>query len=166
MVIYDNKPDANSYTQIQSFIAELVQNRNIAIGIGELDKTIESLKTHKEIIVTYLNMLNALKSKINFGRDDYSLQIEFSWKDVLKDDFYNSYNVNFEYYSVLFNLGVLYHNLGKYSKGATEDSKLKEGIKYFQYAAWVFDKIKQELPTSLPVKEASFDLSTTYLSYV
>lgn len=135
-------------------------------GLTDLDKGIDSLKTHRDTIVTYLSMLNSLKTKINFGKDEYSLQIEFGWKDTLKDDFYFSYNVNIEYYSAMFNLAVLYKHLGKQHFGLTEDVKLKEGIKYFQNAAWLFDKIKNELPTFIPAKEIQPDLSANYLSYV
>lgn len=126
----------------------------------------ESLKSYKETVVNYLNMLNQLKTKINFGSDNYSLQIEFTWKDTLKNDFYSSYNVNLEYYSALFNLAVLYKQMGKTYFGSTEDVKLKEGIKYLQYAAFIFDKIKNELPTFVTAKEIQPDLSANFLSYV
>lgn len=136
------------------------------IGLPDLDKNLDKLKLHKDTIITYLNMLSLLKSKINFGKDEYSLAVEFSWKDVLKNENYNSYNVNLEYYSALFNLGVLYNLMGKFFIGANDDAKLKEGIKYFQYAAWVFDKVKQEIPGFVPSKEIQPDLSANYLSYV
>jgi hypothetical protein len=135
------------------------------IGLSELAKTLESMKSYKETIITYLNMLNALKSKINFGKDEYSLKIEFGWKDVLKNEFYYSYNVNMDYYSALFNLAVLYNLMGTFYIGNDDDTKLKEGIKYFQHAAWVFDKIKQEFGANIPVKEIQPDMSENYLSY-
>lgn len=111
-------------------------------------------------------MLFALKSKINFGRDEYSMQLEFGWKDVLRNDFYYSYNINFEYFSVYFNLGILFVLMGKLLSKSTDDAKLREGIKYFQTAAWIFDNIKQEIPICIPAKETPPDLSSNYLSYV
>jgi hypothetical protein len=131
-----------------------------------MDQTLDSLKSHKTTTTDYLIMLNQLKSKINFGNDTYSLQIEFTWKDSLKNDNHTSYNVNLEYYSAMFNLAVIYRQIGKCYFGANEDGKLKEGIKSFQYAAWLFDKIKNEIPSFIPVKEINPDLSSTFLSYV
>lgn len=132
-----------------------------------MDKTFDALKAHKETIVTYLNMLNSLKSKINFGKDDYSLKIEFAWKDTLKNDFFCSYNVNLEYYSVLFNLGICYNLIANQVDPQTdEEAKIKEAIKYYQYSAWIFDKVKNEIPTFIPVKEVQPDMSQNYLTYV
>jgi hypothetical protein len=132
-----------------------------------MDKTNESLKKIKENLVTYLNMLNTLRSKINFGKDNYSVAIEFGWKDVLKNDHYYSYNVNLEYFSNLFNLAVCYNLLGtSVSTKVDDDNLLKEGIKNYQYSAWLFDKIKNEVPTCIPLKETQPDLSVNYLTYV
>jgi hypothetical protein len=135
--------------------------------IQDMEKTYESLKKSRDNIVTYINMLNVLRSKINFGKDNYSLAIEFGWKDTLKNDFYYSYNVNLEYFSLLFNLAVCYNLLGNCLSSKTDDDGLlKEGIKYYQYSAWLFDKIKNEVPTFIPTKEIQPDLSVNYLTYV
>ncbi len=131
-----------------------------------MDKSLEKLKSYKETVVIYLNMLYALKSKINFGRDEYCMQLEFGWKDVLRNDFYYSYNINFEYYSAYFNLAILFVLMGKLQSKSTDDAKLREGIKHFQTAAWIFDNIKQEIPVCIPAKETPPDLSSNYLSYV
>lgn len=111
-------------------------------------------------------MLYSLKSKINFGKGEYCLQLEFSWKDVLRNDYSTSYNINFEYYSAYFNLAMLYVQMGKLLAKTTDDIKLKEGIKHFQTAAWIFDHIKQEIPVSIPTQETPPDMSSNYLSYV
>ena len=42
---------------------------------------------------------------------------------------------------------------------------MKEQIKYFQYAAYLFEKIKQEVPGVIPMKEIQPDLSINFLSY-
>lgn len=42
---------------------------------------------------------------------------------------------------------------------------MKEQIKFFQYSAFIFDKIKQEVPTVIPYKEVQPDLSSDYLTY-
>jgi tetratricopeptide (TPR) repeat protein len=92
--------------------------------------------------------------------------MEFAWKDTLTGDFFYSNNMNLEYYSVLYNLGVVYSLLGRatdITNPDLEESKHKDAIKYFQYAAGIFDKIKQELPNCLPTKEICPDLSETNL---
>ena len=42
---------------------------------------------------------------------------------------------------------------------------MKDAIKYFQYAAYIFDKIKQDIPGVVPSKEIQPDLSTNFLTY-
>jgi hypothetical protein len=132
-----------------------------------MEKTNDSVRKHKEGLVSYINMFNLLRTKINFGKDDYSLKIEFGWKDVLNNSFYYSNNANLEYFSLLFNLAVSYNILGTGLTSKTDDdSQLKEGIKNYQYAAWLFDKIKNEVPSCIPLKEIQPDLSVNYLTYV
>ena len=42
---------------------------------------------------------------------------------------------------------------------------MKDNIKYFQYASYIFDKIKQDIPGLIPTKEIQPDLSTFFLTY-
>lgn len=114
-------------------------------------------------------MLSVLKKKITFGNDDLSLKIDFSWDDVLTGKFTSFNNINFEYYSCLFNLAILYNLMGESKKNssACDDLEIiKESIKYFQNSAGIFDKIKAEITTYISPKELSLDLSSNYLSYV
>jgi hypothetical protein len=117
-------------------------------------------------LVNYISLLATLKTKINFGNEDYCLKINFGWKDVLNDSYLYSFNVNFEYYSALFNLAVTYSLIGKFFIGTADELKMKDGLKNYQYAAWVFDKIKQEISGTLSIKETPSDLSANYLTYV
>jgi hypothetical protein len=114
-------------------------------------------------------MLSVVKTKITFGKDDLSLKIEFSWSDVLRAKYDSSNNINFEYYSCLFNLGILYNLMGESLKNSSSGDDLevlKEAIKYFQNSAGIFDKIKSEITTYISLKELPLDLSANYLSYV
>jgi hypothetical protein len=159
--------DVNSYSIVEGFIKETCQNRNIILSLEGNEKTVDSLKVMKENLVNYLKMLNVLKSKINFGNDKYSLKVEFGWRDVLKDSFYYSYNINLEYFSVLFNLAICYNCLGNaVAEKGDDDNLLKEAIKYYQHSAWIFDKIKNEVPIVIPVKEIQPDMTANYLTYV
>lgn len=157
----------NSYTpEVKAFMTELQQNRNVLISLNDKDKTYDAMKSVRDILIQYLSMLNVTKSKINFGTDDFSLKVGFSWKDVLKNDTWTSYNVNFEYYCSLYNLAVCYYLLGVAIPSTEDDDKLKEAIKHLQNSAWLFDNIKNELPSILPVKETPNDMTNNYLTFV
>ena len=159
--------DINSYTEkVQQFITEYQQCRNLIILLNEKDKTYDSMKTVKENLINYLTNLTLIKSKMNFGKDDFSIKVDFAWRDVVKNDFWYSNNVNFEYYSCLFNLAIAYSCLGSCILPTEDEAKLKEGIKYFQFSSWLFDNIKNELPSLIPAKETPIDMSQNYLTYV
>jgi hypothetical protein len=151
---------------VQAFITEFQQNRNVIILLNEKDKTYDCMKNMKDVVIQYLSMLNVIKSKMNFGKDEFSIKVEFGWKDVIKNDFWYSYNINHEYYSTMFNLAVVFYNLGSSILITDEDTKLKEAIKYFQYSSWLFDTIKNELPSVIPIKETPTDMTGNYLTYV
>ncbi len=103
---------------------------------------------------------------MNFGKDNLCIKVEFAWKDVLRNDFISSFNVNFEYFSSLFNLGVCYYSMGMAVELTEDETKLKESIKNFQYAAWIFDNIKNELTNAVTAKEIPTDMTPNYLTYV
>lgn len=150
---------------MQAFVGEFQQNRNVLILLNDKEKSYDSMKGTKEVIVQYLSMLNVIKSKMNFGKDEFSIKVEFGWKDVLKNDFYYSYNINHEYYCCLYNLAVCYYNLACSISISDEEAKLKEAIKYLQYSSWVFDNIKNELPSLIPAKETPPDMTPNFLTY-
>lgn len=94
--------------------------------------------------------------------------MEFAWKDTLHGDYFYSNNMHLEYYSVLYNLGVIYSLMGRgvdIMSPDCEEAKHKDAIKCFQYAAWIFDKIKAEITNNLTHKEISPDLSENNLTF-
>jgi len=107
-----------------------------------------------------------LKNKINFGKDNYSLKLDFAWKDTLTDEKFISNTIHFEYFSAMFNLGIVYFDMGKAYYFSDEDLKLKDGIKYFQTAAWIFDKIKEEYQLYVQALNIQPDLQMSYMSFV
>lgn len=120
----------------------------------------------RDISVNYLIMMNSLKNKINFGKDNYSLKLDFAWKDTLTDEKFISNSIHFEYYSVLFNLGLVYFEMGKHYYFIEDELKLKDGVKYFQTAAWIFDRIKEEYQLYVQALNIQPDLQMSYMSYV
>lgn len=121
---------------------------------------------YKDTGVKYLQMLNSLRNKINFGTDAYSLKMDFAWKDTLLEEKFTSNSIHFEYYSVLFNLGIIHFEMGKSVYFSDDDLKLKEGVKFFQTAAWIFDRIKEEYQLYIQSGNIQPDLQISYMSFV
>lgn len=157
--------DINAFNAIESFINELEFARNSAISIADLERTPDNYLKAKTLILNYLQLLTSLKLRLTFGKDNMSVAVQFSWLDVLKKDNYSSYTYYHEYYNMLFNLAIVLFNLGKLINLNDSDDVIKAGIKNFNYASWVFDKIKNELPQQVNLKDIQPDLNPTFLSY-
>jgi len=161
--------DASSFTPgVEKFLAEVQQNRNVISDLGEVKQTLDTLKSNRQICLQYLQQLNLLKSKMSFGKEKIAVHLEFNWKDTLKNNNWKSMNINFEIYNVLFNLGTIYLNIARMESvesAGTDDAKLKEAIKSYQYAAGVYDKIKNEIAQCVPDKEIPNDLKPNYMTY-
>lgn len=121
---------------------------------------------YRDTSVNYLTMINSLRNKINFGKDNYSLKLDFAWKDTSSDEKFVSNSIHFEYFSVMFNLGIIYFEMGKANYFSEEDLKLKEGVKHFQTAAWIFDRIKEEYQLYVQAVNIQPDLQMSYMSFV
>ena len=136
-------------------------------NLGAVQQSIDTLKQNKNILLNYMAQLQLIKSKMNFGKSDHCIKIEFMWKDIFKDSKWKSYNINFEYYNCFYNLGTIYYTLGLHSKkeAGNDESLLKESINYFKYAAGIYDQIKNEIASALPANEIPYDLSPSYMTY-
>ena len=161
--------DASSFTPgVEKFLAEVQQNRNVITDLGEMKQTLDSLKSNRQICLQYIQQLNLLKSKMSFGKEKIAVHLDFTWKDTLKNSNYSSMNINFEIYNVLFNLGTIYLNIARMESveaAGTDDAKLKEAIKSYQYAAGIYDKIKNEITQCVSDKEIPNDLRPNYMTY-
>ena len=161
--------DASSFTPgVEKFLAEVQQNRNVISDLGEVKQTLDTLKSNRQICLQYLQQLNLLKSKMSFGKEKIAVHLEFNWKDTLKNNNWKSMNINFEIYNVLFNLGTIYLNIARMESvesAGTDDAKLKEAIKSYQYTAGIYDKIKNEIAQCVPDKEIPNDLKPNYMTY-
>jgi len=161
--------DASSFTPgVEKFLAEVQQNRNVITDLGEMKQTLDSLKSNRQICLQYIQQLNLLKSKMSFGKEKIAVHLDFTWKDTLKNSNYSSMNINFEIYNVLFNLATIYLNIARMESveaAGTDDAKLKEAIKSYQYAAGIYDKIKNEITQCVADKEIPNDLRPNYMTY-
>jgi hypothetical protein len=152
---------------MEPFVKELTVTRNKIVNPAATEITLNSLKDLKDAMLAYLNMVNFIKSKINFGNDQFSLKIEFIWRDTVKDSNISSYNVAYEIHCVLFNLAVCNNFIAKLVNPDVDDElKLKESIKQLEYCAGIVDRIKTDLPAAMVEKEIPFDLSANYLQFV
>ena len=160
--------DANSFTPtVEKFLAEVQQNRNVISDLGEVKQNLDNLKSNKQICMQYISQLNLLKSKMSFGQDKLAVHLGFVWQDTLKNNNFNSMNINFELYNVMFNLATIYLNIGRMEsiEAGNDDARLKEAIKSYQYAAGFFDRIKNEVPQAITEKEIPNDLKPNYMTY-
>ena len=159
--------DSESLTEkVKSYFAELNQNRNVISQMGELQENIDHLKQNVMILTGYLNMLTAIKQKMTFGKESYSCKVEFTWTDTIKDSKWNSYNIFFEIYNVMFNLATCYFNLGTQTgRSATEKNGHKEASKFYKYAMYLYDVIKEEAITKIAEKELPLDLYPSHMDY-
>ena len=161
--------DASSFTPaVEKFLAEVQQNRNVISDLGEMKQTLDALKSNRQICLQYLQQLNLLKSKMSFGHEKIAVHLEFNWKDTLKNSNCKSMNINFEIYNVIYNLATIYLNIARMESveaAGTDDAKLKEAIKSYQYAAGLYDKIKNEIAQCVPEKEIPNDLKPNYMTY-
>ena len=160
--------DAASFTpSVEKFLGEVQQNRNVISDLGEVKQNLDSLKSNRQICIHYISQLNLLKSKMSFGQDKLAVHLGFVWRDTLKNSNYNSMNIHFELYNVMFNLATIYLNIGRMEsiEAGNDDARLKEAIKSYQYAAGFFDRIKNEAPQSIPEKEMPNDLKPNYMTY-
>ncbi|MCQ2818522.1 MAG: hypothetical protein MJ252_14735, partial [archaeon] len=130
-------------------------------------KNVDTLKANREILLNYANQLVQLKNKMTFGKDETSVKIEFKWTDTFKESKWTSYSIHFEYYNIIFNLAMINYILGveTTSEQKLEEFVLKDGIKYYQYAAGFFNLIKEEAPSVINQKDLPYDMDPNYMTY-
>lgn len=103
---------------------------------GELERVGKDLKE-------YLSMWTNISQGFTFGRDKGSVDVRFTWYDSYSRDKKNSTSPLVERLSMLYNLAVLYNQMGINYANMPGD-KLKEATSSFLTAAWAFDRIKLE----------------------
>ena len=159
--------DAELPENIQNFIGELQQNQSVLSKMGEVAPNLDTLKVNREIVLNYVNQLNVLKQKMSFGKESYSIKIEFIWKDIFKRSKWDSYNIYFELYNALYNLGTIHYLIAYHMEKDNNDEEnyLKEISNNYRNAMAIFDLIKNEIAQKIPQKEIPFDLYPSFLEY-
>ena len=159
--------DAELPENIKNFIGELQQNQSVLNKMGEVAPNLDTLKVNREIVLNYINQLNLLRQKMSFGKENFSIKIEFIWKDIFKRSKWTSYNINFELYNAMFNLATIHYLIAYHMEkdNNNEESYLKEITTNYRNAMAIFDLIKNEIAQKIPQKEIPYDLETSYLEY-
>ena len=164
--VIQNYDEASLTEKIKKYFAEINQCRTVISQMGEVQDNIDQLRQNITILLTYINMLSAIKQKMTFGKEGYACKIEFTWTDTIKGSKYSSYNIFFEIYNAMFNLATCYYNLGtQLAKAASEKIGHKEACKNFKNAMYMYDVIKEEANLKIIEKELPLDLFPEHLDY-
>lgn len=63
------KKESIKFSKIQNFLNSIAITRGIVSNLNSLEKSFDAMKSYKEQLVSYIAMINLLKSKFNFGND-------------------------------------------------------------------------------------------------
>ena len=152
---------------LQHYFSDFNQNRNVISMNKDEQNTLKDLTTTLNITKKYLNQLVAIKSKMVFGPQPNSLNINFKWNDTITGNVWGSFNINFEYYNILFNIASLYFYLGYLKSSSPNIDKLlrKEAIKDYKYSLYLFNIIRDEAINKIEQRELPLDLYPAYCEY-
>jgi len=148
--------------QAKSVLQRLQVLRKELANISHIGDNATLVKKVEEEIKEYLSMWNCILRCFTFGEDKESVNVCFEWYDAYTNDKRKSSNPIIERIGMLYNLGVVYNQIGVNLVNSPED-KIKEAANIFLTAAWIFDRIKLDL-VNLQIKELSSDLSESSLS--
>ena len=153
---------------VENYFRDIKQNRDVICKLCKNNYSFDQLSQHRLVLTTYLNEILTLKSKMTFGKQSYSCKIGFVWTDTICKKEWKSYNIYFEIYNCLYNLGVIYFSLGSHlSKTAKDDkNQNKEAVKNFKHALYIFDRLKNEAYSAINENELPYDLHPSHLKYL
>ena len=154
------------FNQCQDFIKELSQIRNILsyMSANQSETTLDSLLSKS---VSYIKTLLELNSVVNI--DSTSLKINFSWREVSKDQTTMSNNLYYEICSIKYNIAVLLMSKGYLHLNSKDKNELKEAYNNFIQAAGLYEEIdslcNKYYVTKENIPDFSQNLLYTYKNY-
>lgn len=151
------------FDNTSNFINEFIQTRNMVGSFNPKEATEEKLKLMITNCLTYIKVIEKLIKRVKLGRDSDSLSLKFYWKEVTTGKETSSYNVNYEICSVKFNLAICFSLLGFSKVKSTNAELLKESVKNFEKAAYLFNEIKVTVTSKGLAKENIPDFYDSYL---
>lgn len=151
------------------FMENLDKNYQALTNLQGSSSSQSFLSQTKQTAINYLYQLELLLSKLTIS-DLNTFDIGFNWTDTLSQTVKKSNNLWFEYYCVMYNVGIMYYNIGhscikdKLMDLNPDEAKTIRG--YFCNALYYFDKIKNEIGTKLNEDEKGIDLTEDGLNYM
>ena len=153
---------------IENFFRDIKQNRDVICKLCKNNTSEEQLTQHKIVLTSYLNEILTLKSKMTFGKQSYSCKIGFVWSDTICSKEWKSYNIYFEIYNCMYNLGVIYYTLGNHLASKAKDDKNinKEAVNSYKHALYLFDRLSNTAYSAISTSELPYDLYPSHLKYL
>lgn len=148
------------FNKCQNFINDLTQTRNILsyLTANQPETYLDNILAKSCSYIKTLLELNTL-ARIDFN----TLKINFSWKEVSKDQMTISNNLYYEICSIKYNMAVVLMVKGYLNLYSKDKNKLKESYKNFVNAAGLFNEITVLCNTYYVTKENIPDFSENLL---
>ena len=158
-----DKFSLETYNQCEEFVNEFYQTRNMVGFMNNNQTSPEQIKTMISNCYTYLKTLDILNQKIKIGNSYNELQINFSWREASCGKETSSKNIYYEICSVEFNIAISYCLLGYLDFKSEDPEKLKESMKNFERASYIFNEVKNIAKTNLGTENIP-DFSESFLN--
>ena len=158
-----DKFSLETYNQCEEFVNEFYQTRNMVGFMNNNQTSSEQIKIMISNCYTYIKTLDILNQKIKIGNSFNELQINFSWKEASCNKETSSKNIYYEICSVKFNIAILYCLLGYLDFKSEEPEILKESMKNFERACYIFGEVKNTAKTYLGTENIP-DFSESFLN--
>ena len=158
-----DKFSLETYNQCEEFVNEFYQTRNMVGFMSNNQTSPEQIKTMISNCYTYLKTLDILNQKIKIGNSYNELQINFSWREASCGKETSSKNIYYEICSVEFNIAISFCLLGYLDFKSEDPEKLKESMKNFERASYIFNEVKNIAKTNLGTENIP-DFSESFLN--
>ena len=158
-----DKFSLETYNQCEEFVNEFYQTRNMVGFMNNNQTSAEQIKTMISNCYTYLKTLDLLNQKIKIGSSYNELQINFSWREASCGKETSSKNIYYEICSVEFNIAISFCLLGYLDFKSEDPEKLKESMKNFERASYIFNEVKNIAKTNLGTENIP-DFSESFLN--
>ena len=160
---FQDKFSLETYNQCEEFVNEFYQTRNMVGFMNNNQTSPEQIKTMISNCYTYLKTLDLLNQKIKIGSSYNELQINFSWREASCGKETSSKNIYYEICSVEFNIAISFCLLGYLDFKSEDPEKLKESMKNFERASYIFNEVKNIAKTNLGTENIP-DFSESFLN--
>ena len=149
------------FNQCQDFIKELAQTRN-TISYLTCNTSESIIDSNLSKCVSYIKTLLELNTIVSI--EPTVLKIDFSWREVCKDQVTVSNNLYYEICSVKYNIAILLMGKGYIHMATKDKNELKEAYRNFTQAAGIFDEIVSLCNKYFVTRENIPDFSENLLS--